>query len=274
MSTVTKQRRTRKPFTLGPHPDLLYLTPTLQTTIFKVQWVIDQRAGLTAVLGDAGMGKSTVMRYLFSKYVGRDDTVTSFITTPNFPTDFAFLKAICADFNLPPRRSMGAQEAELRGFLIECYEQDKGVILFLDEAQKLSGKQLELIRVLLNFETPEDKLIQIIIAGQLELRTKLMDETKKALRSRIFVPSLLAPLSLTEAQQMISFRCEQAVINNPFPDDILEYIYARAGGIPREILKVCSFAYALAQQSGAKEVSRELADLAADEAALHDESEA
>lgn len=271
---MSRARKTRKPFTLGPHPDLLYLTPILETTIFKVKWVIEQRAGLTAVLGDPGMGKSTVLRYLYSQYVGRDDTKTVFVTTPNFPTDFAFLKSICVDLGLQPRRSMVAQEEELRGFLIECYEKDVTVILFLDEAQKLSGRQLELIRVLLNFETPEDKLIQIIIAGQLELRTKLMDESKKALRSRIFVPSLLASLSLKEAQDMIAFRCEQANIANPFSFDVLESIYSKAGGVPREILKVCSFAYGLAQQSGVPAVTQELADLAAEEAALHDESEA
>jgi len=271
---MSRPRKTRKPFTLGPHPDLLYLTPSLETTIFKINWVIEQRAGLTAVLGDPGMGKSTVLRYLFSKYVGREDTRTIFVTTPNFPTDFAFLKSICSDLGLQPRRSMVAQENELRGFLIDCYEKDIAVVMFLDEAQKLSGRQLELIRVLLNFETPEDKLIQIIIAGQLELRTKLMDESKKALRSRIFVPSLLASLSLKEAQAMITFRCDQADIPNPFPEDVLESIYARAGGVPREILKVCSFAYGLAQQTGATSITQELADLAAEEAALHDEPEA
>src|SRR5689334_6349636 len=103
------------------------------------------------------MGKTTVLRYLHGQYVNRDDCLTAYMPSPNFPSDFAFLKSICGEFGLSPKRSMIAQEQELRGFLTEVYRQGKTAILFIDEAHCLSGKHLELIRVLLNFETDKTK---------------------------------------------------------------------------------------------------------------------
>ncbi len=127
---------------------------------------------------------------------------------------------------------MQKQESELNSYLISEYKENRRVILFLDEAQKLPGVQLELLRTLLNFETGQDKLIQIVIAVQLELRQKLADTSKKALRSRIFAPSSLTSLTLEETQAMLDFRCEQAGISNPFMSEAVQAIYLLTGGIP------------------------------------------
>jgi type II secretory pathway predicted ATPase ExeA len=143
----------------------------------------------------------------------------------------------------------------------------------VDEAQRLKGPHLELIRTLLNFETNKYKLIQVVLAAQLELRAKLMDQSKKALRSRIFLPSLLDPLSLPEMREMISFRCEKAGIENPFTNETTEIVYNRTGGVPREVLKVCGFAYILSLQAGERKVPAEAVELAATEASMHDNIE-
>lgn len=269
MATTIK-RRPKQPFSISPDPSLLYLTPALKSTVHKVRYVIENRQGLTAILGDVGLGKSSLLRYLLGQYVGREDVVTTLIPSPNFPSDFAFLKSLCGDFGLRPRRSMVDQEQELRGFLISLYEQDRTAVIYIDEAQRLTGKMLELVRVLLNFETEDTKLINIVLAGQLELRSKLMDPSKKAIRSRIFAPSLLAPLSLAEAREMISFRCEQAQVTNPFPEPTIDAIYAVTGGNPRDVLKVCAIAWDMAQLSGETQVPLELIDVAAAEAVLHE----
>jgi general secretion pathway protein A len=129
---------------------------------------------------------------------------------------------------------------------------------------------LELVRVLLNFETEDTKLIQIVLAGQLELRSKLMDPTKKAIRSRIFAPSLLAPLSLTETREMVAFRCEQAQVSNPFNEAAIDAVYAITGGIPRDILKVCAIAWDMAQMAEMAKVPPDLIEAAASEAVLHE----
>lgn len=269
MSSSVKAKP-KKPFSISPNPSLLYLTPSLKSTIHKVHYVIENRQGLTAILGDIGLGKSTVLRYLLGQYVGRDDVVTALIPSPNFPSDFAFLKSLCGDFGLQPRRSMVDQEQELRRFLISLYTEDKTAVIFIDESQRLTGKMLELVRVLLNFETEDTKLIQIVLAGQLELRAKLMDPSKRAIRSRIFAPSLLAPLSLAETREMVAFRCEQAQVTNPFPDPTIETIYASTGGVPRDVLKVCAVAWDMAQLSGDARVLPEMIEAAAAEAMLHE----
>ncbi len=269
MTTALKPKQ-KKPFSISPDPSLLYLTPSLKSTIHKVRYVIENRQGLTAILGDIGLGKSSCLRYLLGQYVGREDVKMVLLPSPNYPSDFAFLKSLCGEFGLRPRRSMIDQEQELRAFLIGLYEEDKTAVIFIDEAQRLTGKMLELVRVLLNFETEDAKLIQIVFAGQLELRTKLMDESKKAIRSRIFAPSLLAPLSLVETREMIAFRCEQAQVTNPFSDTALDSIYAITGGIPRDILKVCAIAWDMAQVADLSKVPPEIIEAAASEAMLHE----
>jgi general secretion pathway protein A len=270
----TQSRLRTQPFSISPDPELLYLTPALKSTMFKVRHVVDNRQGLTAIMGDVGTGKSSVLRRLWADYVARDDEFsTAILPSPNFPSDFAMLKSICSDFGIPPKRSMVSQENELRGFLIELDSAGKTCVLFVDEAQRLKGPHLELIRTLLNFETNKYKLIQIVLAAQLELRVKLMDSSKKALRSRIFLPSLLDPLSLPETREMIAFRCDKAEISNPFTDETVEIIYNHTGGVPREVLKVCGFAYILALQAGERTVPVEAVELAAAEASMHDQFE-
>lgn len=245
---------------------MLYLTASLKATLQKVRLVFELRQGLTTMLGDVGMGKTTVLRYLHGQYVNRDDCVTAYMPSPNFPSDFAFLKSICGEFGLLPKRSMIVQEQELRGFLADVYRQGKTAILFIDEAHCLTGKHLELIRVLLNFETDKTKLLQILLVAQLELRDKLRDPSKRAIRSRIFAPSLIAPLTLNETREMIAFRCEQVQVPNPFPSETVEAIYLKTGGVPREVLKIALMAWELAQRLSESTVPPEAIDQVAPEA--------
>ncbi len=245
-------------FSINPDPSLLYLTASLRAALHKCRFVIENYQGLTAIEGDVGLGKSTVLRYLYHSYSSREDCLTAFIHTPNFKSDFAFLKAICAELGLPVRVSMQKQESELNSYLISEYKENRRVILFLDEAQKMPGVQLELLRTLLNFETGQHKLIQIVIAAQLELRQKLADPSKKALRSRIFAPSSLTPLTLDETQAMIDFRCNEAGITNPFTFEAVQAIYLLTGGIPREILKTCTIGMELMKEAGMSEIPADM----------------
>jgi general secretion pathway protein A len=246
------------PFSINPDPSLLYLTPGLEAALHKTRYVIENRQGLTAIFGDVGLGKSTVLRYLYQSYAARDDCRTAFLHTPSYKSEFAFLKAICADFDIPIRPSQQRQESELNGFLIEQLNEGRLVVLFVDEAQKLPGSQLELVRTLLNFEDGRVKLIQIVLAAQLEIKQKLADPSKKAIRSRIFAPSMLDALTLSETMEMIAFRCQRAGIQNPFEAGAVEAVYRVTGGVPREILKVCSIALEMARAQGAEKIGSEL----------------
>ncbi len=262
----------RHPFLIGPDPGLLYLTASLKATLQKVRLVFDLRQGLTTLLGDVGMGKTTILRYLHGQYVNNEAYLTAYLPSPNFPSDFAFLKSICGEFGLSPKRSMVGQEQELRKFLTELYGQNKTAILFIDEAHCLTGKHLELIRVLLNFETDKTKLLQILLVAQLELRDKLRDKSKQAIRSRIFAPSLLAALTLNETREMIAYRCEQVQVPNPFSNETVEAIYLKTGGVPREILKICLMAWELMKRMGENSVPPEAINEIAPEATYEDDT--
>lgn len=257
------------PFTISPSPKFLYVTPSIESTMNKIRHVVDYGQGLTSIMGDIGLGKSTLVRFLMDEFIEREDIVVAGILSPTYPTDFAFLKAICGEFGLAPKRSLIKQEQELREFLIGLDAEDKTAVLFVDEAQRLKGVQLELIRTLLNFETEQNKLIQIILCGQLELRTKLMDSTKKALRSRILLPSLLAPLSPEETSAMVLFRCQTAGIECPFGEEALREIYDKSGGVPREVLKICQVMFAEGIKMGVSDIPADWVSPVAGEVTLN-----
>jgi type II secretory pathway predicted ATPase ExeA len=259
------------PFSLTPDPALLHVTPAIRTVLFKARYVVDNKQGLTCIMGDVGLGKSTVLRYLHGQIASNEDYETAFIPSPNYSSDFALLKGICQDFGVPPKRSMLAQENELRVKLIELHDQGKTAVVFLDEAQRLPGKQMELIRTLMNFETNKAKLIQIILAAQLELQNKLRDPSKKAIRSRIFLPSILSALSLPEAIQMIQFRCDQSQVKNPFDEEAVKAIYDCSQGVPRDILKIASAAYAIMKGSGQDKVPAEAIPEISKEAMIYEQ---
>lgn len=251
------------PFTIAALPEGLHMTESLQATIAKVRYVADHMQGLTVVYGDTGTGKTSLLRYLYEHYSARGDAVAALLPTPQYKSDTAFLRAICAELGLPQRRSMLDQEHELRGFLMAHHAEGRNVVVLVDEAQVLPGRVLELVRLLLNLETNRVKLIQIVLAGQLELRDRLRDPTKKALRSRIFITSTLNPLTLEETRAVIDSRCKVAAVANPFPPETVEAIWGEARGIPRDVLKLCGLAFDRAKASGLEMVPVEAVALVA-----------
>lgn len=228
------------PLLASPNSDLFYLTDSLQATINKIDYVVENRQGLTVVYGDVGLGKTALMQYMFDRYSADESKVVVYLPTPRFSTDVAFLRGICGELDLPRKRSMVDQEQELRAYLAEQLAAGRIVVALVDEAQIIPGRVLELVRLLLNLDTRHGKLIQIVLCGQIELRDRMRDPSKKALRSRIFITSTLDPLTLDEAEAMLAYRLEKAGHPNPFTREVLEDIWTKAKGVPREILKRCA----------------------------------
>ena len=160
------------PFSLSPDPRYFYVSLQHKATLAKVTYATEQRQGLSVIFGDVGVGKTTVARRLYQIYRDRVDYYTAYIPTPLYPSDFQFLKNICAEFGIKAKRSKLVQLAVFEEFLIDAFKEDKNVLLIVDEAQGLIGPQFELIRQLLNFETNTQNLIQIEIIGKNELRKK------------------------------------------------------------------------------------------------------
>lgn len=265
--------RKQTPFSISPNPVALFLTDALDAALFKIRYTVDYRQGLTAVLGDIGVGKSSLVRYAHAELDARDDVTSILIPTPNFKTDYAFIQAISGAVGLPSRRSVQQHQRELEAWLGEQFLSDRAVVLFIDEAQKLSTPMLELVRSFLNFETDDAKLIQIILAGQLELRDRLLSRKLRALYSRLISPTVLAPLSIAEVEQMIEHRCAYGRIKNPFPSDSLLRIYELSHGIPRDVLRLCGHAHQLMMIQQAKTVPPALIDVALAELKLKDASQ-
>lgn len=261
------------PFSISPNPVSLYLTDALEAALFKIRYCVDYRQGLTAILGDVGVGKSSLVRYAHAELDAREDVTSILIPTPNFKTDYAFIQAISQAVGLPSRRSVQQHERELESWLGEQFLADRAVVLFVDEAQKLSTKMLELVRSFLNFETDETKLIQIILAGQLELRDRLQTKKMRALFSRLIAPTVLSPMSPAEVEKMIQHRCDYWKVPNPFPADAMHRIYLLSNGIPRDVLRICGTAHQMLQLMGIKEAPPEVIDQAFQELQLKDAQE-
>ena len=222
------------PFSLSPDPRYFYVSLQHKATLAKVTYATEQRQGLSVIFGDVGVGKTTVARRLFQIYRDREDYYTAYIPTPLYPSDFQFLKNICAEFGLKPKRSKLLQLAAFEEFLISAFKEDKNVLLIIDESQGLIGPQFELVRQLLNFETNTQKLIQIVMIGQNELRNKL--RLKRALSSRVATRSTLEPLHFDDTRSMINFRVMVAGRQDElFTNDALMRIYDYSRGMPRDI---------------------------------------
>jgi general secretion pathway protein A len=209
-------------------------------------------------LGDPGLGKSTLLRYLFAEYGAKAEIKATLIPTPDFNSEYAMLKSICQDFGLPPKRSIVAQNETFQAFLIECGQAGQNVLVFIDEAQKLTNRMLEQVRTMLNFETNTGKLVQIVLAGQLELKERLLREENAGIKSRIYASSLMEPLLYEEMTGMIDYRCKLAEIKNPFEKDALKEIFNVTQGIPRDVLKVCDLSYSMAMMLDESKVSMDL----------------
>ena len=252
------------PFSVSPNPRYYYLSSLHRGILAKVDYVVEQRQGLTVIYGDAGTGKTSLARLLMDRLSEKNHVV--FITNPNFKSEMHMVKAISSEFGLAPKRSLFAQMEALQANLVEMYAEGKKPVVIIDEAQLMRGKHFEIIRQLSNFETNDTKLLQIILTGQLELRKKL--RMKKALMSRIVISSTLQAFSPDEMADMILFRLKVAGGNGKiFIQDSLDRVYKHSKGIPREAIKLCGFAMKRAHLSGEKWITAQAIDLTGKEVA-------
>lgn len=250
------------PFSLTPNPRYLYVGTQHRSAIAKSLYLVEHRQGLTVIFGDVGMGKTTVGRHLLHHFIDYPEKfLVAYLPNPSYPSEHQFLVAICAEFGIPPARSKQATLARLNAFFTDAYQAGRIAVLLIDEAQLLKGPQFELLRQLLNFETDDHKLVQIVLFGQNELRAKL--KPKKALCSRIVTRSTLEPLDLADTEGMIRFRLQVAGC----PPTMLEpaaiaRVYQASGGVPREINKICLSAFTLASFVNAPTIGPDLIDQA------------
>ena len=250
------------PFSLTPNPRYLHIGTQHRSAIAKSLYLVEHRQGLTVIFGDVGMGKTTVSRHLLHHFLDYPEKFqVAYMPNPSYPSEHQLLVAICDEFGVAPARSKQATLSRLNAFFSEAFLAGRIVVLLIDEAQLLKGPQFELLRQLLNFETDDHKLIQIVLFGQNELRTKL--KPKKALSSRIVTRSTLEPLDLADTAAMIDFRLAVAGYTpGMFLPAAIARIYEASGGVPREVNKICLSAFTLATFTGLQRIDLALAEQA------------
>jgi general secretion pathway protein A len=260
---------TSQPFSVSPDPKFLYASPSHKEGLAQLTYGIQARRGFVVLTGEVGTGKTTLIRSLLQQ-LSDSHTRIAFIFTL-IPNIRDLLRTVCEEFGLAaPKdavKDLHDYLALINEFLLESYKNNVGVALIMDEAQNLSREVLEGVRLLSNFETSEDKLLQVLLVGQPELDARLNEPELRQLKQRVALRWHLSPLNLAQCEEYIARRLAIAggrgVI---FPVETIRAVYAYSGGIPRLINVICDngmlTAYALDQRSVGvaviKEVARDL----------------
>jgi general secretion pathway protein A len=224
-----------EPFSITPDPRFLFFSAKHQEAFNHLLFGIHQRKGFIELTGEVGAGKTTICRKLLEEL--GDNYKTALILNPCLSAH-QLLKTIVLEFGLKPRGIDRVAYLEaLNDFVLAEVNAGHDVVLVIDEAQDLSDELLEQVRLLSNLETDHQKLMQIVLMGQPELRDKLAQPKLRQLRQRITVRYHLAPLTLDETATYIQYRLAQAGANGrpQFDDSAIKQIYKYSGGIPRLI---------------------------------------
>lgn len=235
------------PFTTSPDPNYFYLAPNHAESVAKCEYAIRNKSGLAVVYGDVGTGKTTILNELKSRFNNGSYTI-AVLNNPNQTSDTALLKAIAAEFGLQPRRTKQGAFDQLQEFLAKEVVAGRTPLLLLDEAQDLRNSiradrdMLGMIKALTNLMLENERLIQVILFGQLELIPLL--KIRRELLSRVAQFGVLSPLTKDDAIAMMQHRWTTAggKLPLPFSEGALDMLYRAARGLPRDIIKVANSA--------------------------------
>ena len=239
-----------QPFRLTPDPDYLYWSKQHARAKAYMESTIWLSDGFVIITGDIGSGKTTLLQSFLAEL--EDDVVYAVVSQTQL-TATQFLQSVLTEFGFKPFNKSKVELLDmLNMFLIEQYSNGKKVVLIVDEAQNLSRKVLEEVRLLSGIETHKEKVLRIILAGQPELRETLDSPKLKQLVQRIRLRFHLGPLDFNETREYIEHRLEVAGGGDRqlFEEECFETIYRYTGGVPRLINTLCDSALLCAFADG------------------------
>jgi len=248
-----------KPFATTPDPRFLYHTERHREALAQLAYGVREQKGFMVLTGEVGTGKTTLLRALLQRL---DGTAVAFVFNSLLPFD-ELLEYILEDFGISKVGESRAQRlVALNTFLLERRRAGQNTVLIIDEAQNLSVATLEQIRLLSNFETSTDKLLQIVLAGQPELRSRLEQPELRQLRQRVGLQCDIRPLSRTAIGDYIRTRLRIAGAQDPglFADEAMRRIGDYTGGLPRRVNIVCDHALLMGYAARKRRVTTDLVD--------------
>jgi general secretion pathway protein A len=246
------------PFNVTPNPRFSYDNPVYREAFATLRYGIEARKGFIVVTGEVGTGKTTLLKAVIRSV---ESTVhTAFIFNPKLNFN-ELVRSILTDLGIAEsRQDRFSLMAKLNDYLIEQFKKDHIVAILIDEAQDLSDELLEDIRLLSNFETDSNRLIQIVLIGQPELEQRLDQPQLRQVKQRVTLRCRLTPLPSDEVGSYINCRLKTAGYEGKelFEPKAVEKIGLNSQGIPRLINVICDNALLIAYASSKRKVSAEI----------------
>jgi putative secretion ATPase (PEP-CTERM system associated) len=230
-----------RPFQLSPDHRFFFGSRSHQKAMAYLSYGLTERDGFIVITGDIGAGKTTLVRHLLNQ-IDRDSFVTATVVTTQLEADDA-LRMVASAFGLP---FQGLDKATLlrsiETFFVECHQQDKHVLLMVDEVQNMPFSALEELRMLSNMQHNEQPLFQCFLIGQPQFKKIIAHEDLEQLRQRVIASCHLEPLDEQECRTYIEHRLKMVGwADDPVIDDsAFTVIYRYSNGVPRRINTLCS----------------------------------
>jgi general secretion pathway protein A len=249
-----------RPFDLTPSPRFLYMSAKHREALSNIQYGIAGRKGITLLVGEAGTGKTTLVKAALAQ-ASESNAYCVSLSNPTL-TRPEFFEFLAAGFGLS--RWAGESKArfllELQKILVEREATGQTTALIVDEAQSLPLELMEEVRLLANIETGSDKPFPVVLVGQPPLATLLEQPELRQLKQRVALRCDLGPLDLRETGAYIGARIRVAGgdVANVFTRDAIAAIYERSGGIPRTISVICDNALVSGFAADIKPIGREI----------------
>ncbi|MDX2111791.1 MAG: AAA family ATPase [Verrucomicrobiota bacterium] len=244
------------PFNITPDPRFLFLSPKHQEALQHLRYGIQEKKGFMVLTGEVGCGKTLLCRKLMDE-MNHDRYATALILNPRL-NEFELVQVILSELGEGDvKGTMSELLARLNRRLLELIQQGKDIVLIIDESQNLEVQTMEHLRLLSNLETDKQKLLQIILIGQPELKDKLERKDLRQLLQRVLVFYELEPLDLQETTLYIQHRLTMAgSAGRPrFSRNACKKIFSTSLGIPRVINNLCDKAVLAAYVKNRDEVT-------------------